>query len=245
MAMTERELASRRVNLSEAEQWASLVGGGALTVIGLTRGGWGRAALLVAGAGLIWRGATGHCEVYDAFKISTARVRQGDPSVHHGDGIKVEKSVTVNKPAEELYRFWRNFENLPRFMNHLESVRVTGEKTSHWVAKAPAGMAAEWDAEIINEHENELISWRSLEGSEVPNAGSVRFEKAPNGRGTVVKVAINYEPPAGKLGALVAKLFGEEPEQQVMEDLRHFKQVMEAGELPSTEGQSSGRTARA
>jgi uncharacterized membrane protein len=157
----------------------------------------------------------------------------------------VEKSVTVNKSPEELYRFWRNFENLPRFMDHLESVRVEGEGRSHWVAKAPAGTTVEWDAEIYNEKENELIAWRSLEGADVDNAGSVRFEGDAEGSSTIVRVSLKYDPPGGVIGATFAKLFGEEPSQQIEEDLRRFKQVMEAGEPPTTEGQSSGRSASA
>ena len=130
----------------------------------------------------------------------------------------------------EVYRFWRNFENLPRFMDHLESVAVIDEDRSHWVAKAPAGTKVEWDAVIHNEIEDELIAWRSLPGSEVNNAGSVHFEPTADGRGTEVRVILSYDPPAGKVGAAVAKLLGEEPSQQVEEDLRRFKQVMDAGE---------------
>jgi uncharacterized membrane protein len=130
-------------------------------------------------------------------------------------------------------------------MDHLESVTVQDDKRSHWVAKAPAGTTVEWDAEIINEKENELIAWRSLDGADVDNAGSVRFSEATGGRGTVVKVSLEYDPPAGIIGSLIAKLFGEEPSQQVQEDLHRFKQVMETGERPTTEGQSSGRSANA
>jgi uncharacterized membrane protein len=145
--------------------------------------------------------------------------------------IRVEKSITVNRLPEELYQFWRNFENLPRFMAHLDAVQATGEKRSHWRAKALAGMTVEWDAEIINDRPHELIAWRSVEGADVDNAGSVHFKRAPGGRGTEVKVEMRYIPPGGVIGATIAKLFGEEPEQQVGEDLRRFKQVMEAGEV--------------
>jgi uncharacterized membrane protein len=150
--------------------------------------------------------------------------------VSRGEGIKVEKSVFVNRPAEELYRFWRNFENLPRFMDHLESVTVLDENRSHWVAKAPAGTKVEWDATIHNEIENQLIAWRSLPGADVNNAGSVHFTPVADGEATEVRVVLSYEPPAGKLGAAVAKLFGEEPSKQVEDDLRRFKQVAEAAE---------------
>jgi uncharacterized membrane protein len=149
--------------------------------------------------------------------------------------IRVQKSITVNRPPEELYRFWRNFENLPRFMRHLESVQATGETRSHWRAKAPIGMRVEWDAEIINDRPSELIAWRSLEGAQVDNAGSVHFKRAPSGRGTEVRVEVQYIPPGGVIGATVAKLFGEAPEQQVSEDLRRFKQVMEVGEVVQSE----------
>ncbi|HVF86762.1 MAG TPA: SRPBCC family protein, partial [Pyrinomonadaceae bacterium] len=125
-----------------------------------------------------------------------------------------------------------------------ESVRVTDDKRSHWVAKAPAGTTVEWDAEVYNEKQNEMIAWRSLEGADVDNAGSVHFERASGGRGTVVKVSLKYDPPGGVIGATIAKLFGEAPDQQIQEDLRRLKQVMEAGEIPTTEGQSSGRAAK-
>jgi uncharacterized membrane protein len=235
------------VNVNQTERWVSGLAGGALAIYGLTRRSWGGAVLALVGGTLIARGSTGHCYMYDALGVNTAGTETGNPlvSVPAGHGIKVEKSVTVNRPPEEVYRFWRDFQNLPRFMNHLESVSDLGGGRSHWVAKAPAGKTVEWDAEVYNEKENELIAWRSLEGADVDNAGSVRFEPAPEGRGTVVRVTLKYDPPAGKLGSLIAKLWGEEPSQQIEEDLRRFKQVMEAGEIPTTEGQPSGRSASA
>ncbi|MBV8865930.1 MAG: SRPBCC family protein, partial [Acidobacteriaceae bacterium] len=136
-----------------------------------------------------------------------------------------------DRSAEELYRFWRDFNNLPTFMAHLASVQVTGDKQSHWVANGPGGKQVEWDAEIIDDQPNKYIAWRSLPGSDVDNSGSVSFERAPGGRGTLVKVQINYDPPGGALAAKVAKLFREEPGQKVQDDLRHFKQVMETGEV--------------
>lgn len=229
----------RPINISGNERLISCVGGGALALYGFyrfTRGGLGGALLAVIGAGLVYRGATGHCDFYAAIGVNTAKGKGRRASVKHGAGIKVEKIVTINKPAEELFRFWRDFENLPRFLNHLESVRVIDRSRSHW-SLAAAGMTVEWDAEIINEEPNELIAWRSLEGAQIPNAGSVRFEKAPDSRGTEVKVSLEYAPPAGKLGAFVAKLFGEEPERQIEEDLRRFKQLMETGEMAWSDGE--------
>jgi uncharacterized membrane protein len=162
--------------------------------------------------------------------------------VRHKQGIKVERAVTINKSPAELYRFWRNFENLPRFMEHLKSVTIIDNTHSHWVVNAPGGTSVEWDAVIINERENELIAWRSVESADIDNAGSVHFTPAPGGRGTQVRVVLEYDPPAGRAGATIARLFGEEPDQQVREDLRHFKEIMEAGEIPTTEGQPSGRS---
>jgi uncharacterized membrane protein len=235
------------VNVGQTERWGSALVGGAMAIYGLTRRTWSGAVLALVGGTLIYRGSTGHCHMYEALGVNTAGTETDNPlvSVPADRGVKVEKSVTINKSPEELYRFWRSFENLPRFMNHLESVKETGEGRSHWVAKAPAGKTVEWDAEIYNEKENELIAWRSLEGSDVDNAGSVRFEPAPGGRGTVVRVTLKYDPPGGIIGATIAKLFGEEPSQQIEEDLHRFKQVMETGETATTEGQPSGRSATA
>jgi len=145
--------------------------------------------------------------------------------------IRNKRSVTIGKPVAEVYAFWRNFENLPQFMRHLESVTVRDDRRSHWVAKAPAGKTVEWDAEVTDERENELISWRSVEGSQIYNAGTVHFSEAPGGRGTEVRVEFEYDPPFGKLGSKVAMLFREEPGQQVKDDLRNLKQVMELGEV--------------
>jgi uncharacterized membrane protein len=156
--------------------------------------------------------------------------------------IRVAQSVTINRSPEELYRFWRDFQNLPRFMKHVESARETEGGRSHWVAKAPAGTTVEWDAEITEDRPNELIAWRSLEGSDVDQVGSVRFQRAPGGRGSIVKVEMRYRPPAGVVGATVAKLLGKDPGRQIRDDLRRFKQVMETGEVITTEGQPAGRS---
>jgi len=150
-----------------------------------------------------------------------------------GKRLRVEKRVSVSRTPEELYRFWRRLENLPQVMSHLESVTDLGDGRSHWVAKGPAGSKVAWDAEVTEDRPNERIAWRSLEGADVPNWGSVLFRADPEGRGTEVRVVLAYEPPAGRLGAAVAKLFGEEPERQLSDDLRRFKARMEAGETPT------------
>lgn len=238
----ERE--SSRANISEIEKWASLVGGGALLAYGLSRRSWRGVAFAATGGGLIARGAKRHSRVYEWLGVDTAHAdwSRGNviASIMPARTIEVERAVTIERPRQELYRFWRHFANLPRFMEHLERVDVIDDTHSHWVAKSPLGGAVEWDAEITDELEDELVAWRSTSHSTIHNAGSVRFSDAPAGRGTVVKVDLRYDAPAGRIGATFARLLGEDPEQQIREDLRHFKQVMEAGETPTIEGQPTG-----
>jgi uncharacterized membrane protein len=227
----ESTTSSTSVNIGQVERWASAVGGGALALYGVTRGSLGGIALALVGAALVQRGVRGHCSVYEAMNFSSADdgLRNSENVSVPGDrGTKVEHSVTINRPALELYSFWRNFENLPNFMNHLESVKRFGGNRSHWVAKAPAGTSVEWDAEVYNEKEGEMIAWRTLEGSQVASAGSVHFESAGD-NATNVRVSLKYDPPGGKLGSLVARLFGENPQQQIEEDLARFKEIMEGG----------------
>ena len=224
-------------NVGNAERWLSALGGGALVIWGMRRKGATGTLAGLAGTMLVERGVTGHCPVYDSLGVDTAK---GDLVQQHGpnavlDGsraVRVEHTVTIGRPREELYRYWRNLENLPRILRHVESVRVIDERRSHWVARGPAGRTVEWDAEIHNEVPGEIIAWKSLEGASVPNAGSVHFDEAPGGRGTEVRVILEYAPPAGRLGAAAAaRLFEERPETQVREALERFKQVMEG--LPS------------
>jgi uncharacterized membrane protein len=163
------------------------------------------------------------------------------PSAARDRKSHVAKSITIKRPVEEVYNFWRNFENLPQFMYHLESVQVRGSGRSHWVAKAPGGARVEWDAETTEDVPNQRISWRSLPDADVVNSGTVEFRRAPGGRGTEIHVEISYAPPAGKLGTLVAKLFGEEPSQQVGDDLRRLKQVLETGEVVRSEASPEGQ----
>ena len=232
-----------KINLGKIERLLSGLGGGILVGYGILRRDWKGASIAAVGGTLVLRGATGHSFLYQRLHIDTSEHNaQIATSVPHNQGIKVTRAVTVQKLPQDLYSFWRNFENLPRFMQHLQSVTVTDITHSHWIAKAPAGREVAWDAEIINDKENELIAWRSMGDADIDNAGSVHFTPAPGGHGTVVKVVLEYNPPAGKAGKFVAKLFAEEPDAQVREDLRHFKEMMEAGEIPTTKGQPSGRS---
>jgi uncharacterized membrane protein len=154
--------------------------------------------------------------------------------------IRTRRSIAINRPREELYRYWRDFQNLPRFMYHLESVQPLDDRRSHWVTKGPAGRRVEWDSEITSERPDEMISWRSLEGAEVYNAGSVEFEQRPGGRGTIVRVELEYRPPGGIAGTAFAMLFNASPEQQIYDDLRRFKQIMEIGEVVRSDAAPEG-----
>ena len=221
-------------NVGSSERAISTAAGAILAIAGISRRSLPGLIIAAVGGGLIHRGVTGYCHGYGALGINTAEGESdaAAPEDYFKHGIHVEQAFTVNKTPWELYQYWRDFTNLPKIMSHLESVTVIDDKRSHWVAKAPAiaGGKVEWDAEIINDEPNALIAWRSLADADVDNAGSVRFVPAPGDRGTEVKVVIDYIPPAGRLGKWVAKLFGEAPDQQIEDDLRKFKRVMETGQ---------------
>lgn len=223
------------LNVGVNERWISGIAGAAL--IGYSVGRRRLRPLLVpVGLGLVRRAVTGRCEVNRALgRNSAADEGRRSPvaSLEPGEGTRTERSVVIARPRDDLFQFWRRFENLPRFMDNLESVTVLDERRSHWVAKGPLGTRVEWDAEIHNEIPDELIAWRSLPGSDVDQAGSVHFTLAPEGA-TEVRVVMRYATPGGKAGEAVAGLLGEDPGRQIADDLRRFKQVMEAGETSSS-----------
>ncbi len=250
-----------RQNVNGIERLASVAAGGALAAYALRRKDWAGLGLGVLGGMLLERGVSGHCNLYAAAGLTSAADDEGGRLPHRAGGltrqhggsatvdakraIKIERAFTVNdRTPRELYAYWRKLENLPRIFQHLERVTEQDARRSHWVAKAPLGTHVAWDAEVINDVPGELIAWRSVEGSQIPNAGAVNFRAAPGGRGTEIKVSLEYEPPAGKLGAAVARLFGEEPSIQVREDLRRYKSLVEAGELPVSENPGQGERAR-
>ena len=229
-------------NVAKPERIGSVAIGAALVAYGLKRRDpVGLIAALFGGA-FVHRGATGHCYVYDAMGVSTGAadtvldaparddVTGRSATVNARKAVKVEQSVTIARPRAELFAFWRDFANLPRFMDHLVSVRVDSFTRSRWTAKAPAGQTVEWDAEIVNEVPDSIIAWKSVGEPDIANAGSVNFSDAPGG-GTVVRVTLDYEPPAGKLGALLSHVFSEEPDHQIRDDLRRLKQLVESGEI--------------
>src|SRR5688500_10569110 len=207
-----------------------MAAGAGLAAFGLTRRSAG--GLVVAGLGalLVRRGASGHCETYQMLGLNTAGTGEDTRQALGGPaGVIVEETVTINRPISELYRFWRNLENLPRFMTHLESVERITDTLSRWQAKGPAGSHVEWNAEIINEVPDQVIGWRSIEGSDVVSAGSVNFDEAGPGA-TRVRVRLQYSPPLGKVGEAVARLTGTDAATQIREDLRRFKTLVETGQ---------------
>lgn len=226
-----------RMNVGQVERGISLATGLALLAYTVSRRPRLSLPLGLDAGYMIYRGATGHCVFYQMLGINRTEV-------NGHEGIRVERAVTVNRPKEELYQMWRDFENLPRFMRYLETVQVDDRDTgrSHWVAKGPLDRQIEWDAEVIEERENALLVWKSLPGSMVESMGRVEFVDAQGGRGTIVHVSMEYNPPAGSLGAAFAKLLGREPGTQIKEDLRRFKQIAETGEIPTVQGQPSGRS---
>ena len=230
------------INVHTIERMASVSIGLVFAGFGVLRRGLAGTGLGLLGGALIHRGLTGHCPMYSALRVSTAHgVRGPSASVPHGQGIRVKHSLIVREAPERLYQFWRQLENLPSFMRHIESVTVVDARVSRWRAHGPADHAIEWDAEIINDVESELIAWRSLPGTLVPNAGSVRFERLLDGHGTNVTVTLEYDPPGGLIGTAIAKWLGADPNQQVQEDLHRLKTVFEAGEVPHVGAQWRGR----
>jgi len=229
-------------NLGLVERWASVLGGAALVSYGVKKRSQGGTLLAMLGGDLIYRGTTGYSPLYRALGIAPLEKSLGrSVSIPYQQGIRVDKSITIDKPREQVYTFWRNLENLPQFMRHVHSLTSLDHKRSHWILQGPAGRIVEWEAEIIHDQPNEWIGWRSIAGSDVDSAGSVHFKPAPGGRGTQVFLELQYIPPGGLFGAALAMLMGENPADQIQEDLRRFKQLIETGEISTTEGQPDGK----
>ncbi|GAB3902881.1 SRPBCC family protein [Larkinella knui] len=233
---------SSQINVGASERILSAAGGALLLSYGLRKASFGGLLLAAVGGYLTYRGTSGYCPMNERLGRNTA---QEDEIV---DAIEISKSLTINKPREEVFKYWRQLENLPRFMFHLKEIKQIDPKRSHWVAQladnpfAKVLGSVEWDAQIIDEVENERIVWKSVEGARIDNAGEVRFIDAPGGRGTEVHATIQYRPPAGQLGGTIMKLFNPTFKQMVKQDLRRFKQLLETGEIATIKGQSSGRT---
>jgi uncharacterized membrane protein len=238
---------SQPINVGSTERMVSVAAGSILAAFGVSRRSFPGTLMAAVGGMMLYRGVRGHCHVYDALHINTAQPQadwEHERTLEEiaRDGIQIEQAFLINRSPEDLYQFWRNFENLPRIMDHLHSVRVIDDRRSHWVAKAPsiAGGEVAWDAHITDDQPNQLIAWQSDPGSEVDNAGEIRFSPAMGDRGTEVHVKMSYIPPAGTIGHWIAKLLGESPEHQIREGLRNFKRLMETGEVPTIIGQPKG-----
>ena len=231
----DRRPENRRPNIGATERWTSAAVGAGLALAGLARRDRAGFAAAVTGGALVLRGATGYCPVNAAVGRNTGS-DETRVALAGNRGVHVKTSVTIARPLPELYAFWRRLENLPDFLQHLRSVQQTSAERSHWIAAGPAGLQVEWDAEIINEVENQVIGWRSLPGSRIVSAGSVNFDDAGRDRGTRITVHLRYDPPGGRLGAAVARMFGAEPSRQIREDLRRLKQLLETGEVAVEQG---------
>ncbi len=229
-------------NLADWERFASVLVGASLVAAAL-RHGRTLSPSGLTGLSLIARGVSGYCPISEC----AGRSSRSDDTRHAlagAGGTKLTESITIARPREELFELWRDLTNLPKFMRGLERVEYVEPGVTHWVFAGPAGSTLEWDAEIINEVEGSLIGWRSLAGADLISAGSVRFKDAAAG-GTEVTVTMQYAPPAGRLGEAVSWITGWAPASLLREDLRRLKRWLETGEIPTTDGQSSGRRSRA
>lgn len=220
-------------NVGKTERLLSgLLGGGLLlrSVMRPSRMSSGLAALL--GIALVHRATSGYCAAYGALGMNSLEESEtsliGRKKIRTDRALKIEHSLAIDRPAQDLYRFWRQLDNLPKVMSHVRSVVVIDDRRSHWVVDTvPGAPTIEWDAEIIHEIENERIGWRTISGAIVEHAGSVAFQPAED-QGTRVTVVLQYDPPAGPLGAAIAGLFGQDPRRKIADDLQRFKQTMES-----------------
>lgn len=231
---------SRFTNISNLERWVSTIGGAALAIDGVRRRNWVGVLAGLAGGALVFRGLSGHCYCYELLGKSTAK-HKPSTAVPAREGVKIEKTISIDRAVDELFLIWRDVENLPRVMRHLKRVEAIDDRRSRWVADGPLGTAVEWEAEIFNERKNELIAWRSLPGGDIETAGSVHFRSLGNDGGTELSISLKYNPPAGKLGDRLASFLGGGLEQELDEDIRLFKSVLEAGPAASALSESYRR----
>ena len=221
------DIHSSQLSLRETEDWLALGAGCALLLVGTSRRSTMGACLAMSSVPLLYRGVTGRWPGMDQDANGTTRSALGGTR-----GVHVRESIRLEYAVDEVYRFWRQLDHLPTFMTHLERVTEEPNGRSHWAARGPAGLLVEWDAEIIDDVPNKRLSWRSLPGADIVTAGSVTFEPVRGGQSAQINVHLQYAPPAGKTVAWLVSLFGRDPGHTIREDLRHFKQVLEAGESP-------------
>ncbi len=226
------------INVPANERLASAAVGAGLLTLGLLRGVLRGAGMSAIGGGLLYRGLTGNCKVYSALGVNRARTRSSESGVESSHGVRVETSIRIHCEPAKVFEFWRNLENLPRVIDHLESVRQLEGKRSHWTAANHLGNKIEWDAEIITEREDEMLAWQSLPDSHLNTAGSIHLES--QGGGTIVHLSLLYDPPGGQTVGKIAEFFGIGVQAQLREGLRRMKQLLEAGVEPTVVGQSRG-----
>lgn len=233
VAMRANTTPATATSLSDAQSWLSVGVGALLLAFGMSRRSTLGTCVAISSIPLLYRGIVGEwpSPFHQSVDSDTTKTALSGPR-----GIHVRESIQLEVPVTDVYRFWRRLENLPTFMRHLDRVTEDWDGRSHWVAKGPAGLGVEWDAEIINEVGDKLIAWQSLPGSDVVSAGSVHFDAVRAGQSTRVTVHLQYEPPAGAAGAVAASLFGVDPSHTIREDLRRLKQMLEAGETPGGTG---------
>jgi uncharacterized membrane protein len=241
--MEETHHAGSRINVGEVERWASAIGGGLLVLHGLRRGTFGGLALAMLGGALVYRGVSGHCQAYCALNLDTSGKHRADAEEHVHKGVLVKHTATINRTPMEVYDFVKDPANHHRYMEHVESVRADEDGTFHWAIEGPFGSTWRFRSRHINEEPGHLVAWKTLPGGDIDSAGAIRLVPAWDGRGTDVTMEINFEPPAGAVGMAIAKILGHDPDAQVRENLRRLKNLLEAGEIPTIEGQPSGRAA--
>ena len=239
-----------RENIGDVQQVLSAIAGMVFLAAGLTRLSrrtLSGATLAMVGGGLLYRAMSGYCPAFGAMGIDTSDSNQprelndtsrlGRRKVHTDRATKIERAIEINRPSNEIYRVWRSLDNLPRIINHLDSVQVINERLSHWEVKTiPGAPKVAWDAEIINDVENERIGWRSLQGADVANTGSVEFKPTGDGKRTWLTVTLQYEPPGGQIGVTMAKWLGADPDTKIGVDLQRFKEQMETGVFSQADG---------
>jgi uncharacterized membrane protein len=235
------EQADGSENIGDTQRLVSAIAGVGLVMAGLRRKSLIGGALAVGGVAFLYRAATGYCPAFGAMGVDMRGLsdtsRLGRRKVHADQATRIRRRIEINRPPNELYRFWRTLDNLPKIMSHLDSVQVVNDRLSHWSVKTLPGLPTiEWDAEIINDVENERIGWRSLHHADVDQAGAVEFEAVGDGRSTLLTVTLQYAPIAGQLGTAVAKLIGQDPDLKIGDDLQRFKESMEAGRAASSKG---------
>ncbi len=230
-------------NVGMIERWVSAIGGGALLAYGIARFDWPGAVFGLFGGGLLYRGVTGHSFAYQGLNINTAQRRRGETvtEIPGKKGFRVQRSLTIQRSPEELYEFWYDIEKAPLYMQNIDTVTKTGERTSHWAAQTASGHTVEWNAELLEDLPGRGIAWHVHGNPTTANAGKIHFEATPDGHGSIVTLTLDYYSPQGPFWSNLSKRFSMIDDHETLETLRCFKEVMEAGEVATVKGQPTGK----